>query len=109
MRASPLTLTVIVAAALTLGGLAGCGSDHTVSATPDSIGAATMLADGTIHLMLRAEGPGGAVGDAMFILRPGMQNYEATILHVGGLSPGESKSVPPWPAEGQGEPAKVDR
>jgi hypothetical protein len=109
MRASPLTLTVIVVAALTVGVLSGCGSDHTVSETPASIGQATMLADGTIHLMLRAEGPGGAVGDAMFILRPGMQNYEATVVHVGGLRPGESKSVPPWPAEGQGEPAKVVR
>jgi hypothetical protein len=109
MRVSPFTLDVIVGAALTLGGLSGCGSDYKMSAPPASIGEAKMLVDGTIHLTLRVEGPGGLVGDGMLILRPGMKNYEATILHVGGLTPGQSKPCPPWPAEGERERAKVDR
>ncbi|MBL8537496.1 MAG: hypothetical protein JNM59_08860 [Hyphomonadaceae bacterium] len=64
---------------------------------PRSIGAATMLPDGTIQMQLRAEGPGGTIGDAMFTYPPNHPQYAEMLAHVGGLSPGETKDVPPWP------------
>jgi hypothetical protein len=63
---------------------------------PRSIGAATMRADGTIEMQLRAEGPGGIVGDALFVYPPDHPQYADMLAHVGGLQPGESKPVPPW-------------
>ena len=71
--------------------VAGC------SRSPASIGSATMEQDGTIVLMLRAEGPGGTVGDAMFRYPKTHPDYQKTLDHLGGLKPGESKPVPPWP------------
>jgi hypothetical protein len=65
----------------------------------DSIGSATMEADGTIVLMLRAEGEGGMIGDAMFSYPPGHERYQRTLDHLGGLEPGQTKPVPPWPDE----------
>ncbi len=56
-----------------------------------------MAADGTISLQLRAEGPGGAVGDALLVYPPSHPQYREILAHLGGLSPGESKPVPPWP------------
>ncbi|MCC6527765.1 MAG: hypothetical protein IT373_34285 [Polyangiaceae bacterium] len=64
---------------------------------PAPIGAATMEADGTLVLMLRAEGPSGAVGDAQFRYPPSHPQYQKMLKHVGGMKPGESKPVPPWP------------
>jgi hypothetical protein len=62
-------------------------SDAARAADPNApIGSASMDKDRTIYLQLRAEGPNGELGDAMFTYRP-----------VGGLAPGESKPVPPWP------------
>lgn len=63
----------------------------------ESIGSAVMLADGTIELMLRAEGPGGMRGDAKFSYPPGHPQYREILAHLGGLEPGASKPVPPWP------------
>ena len=62
-----------------------------------SIGQATMAPDGTIILDLRAEGPGGAVGDARLIYPRTHKDYESILKHLGGLKPGETKPVPPWP------------
>jgi hypothetical protein len=62
-----------------------------------SIGSATMDQAGTIFLQLRAEGPNGLVGDAMFTYKKGDPKYQEIIDHVGGLEPGQSKPVPPWP------------
>jgi hypothetical protein len=64
---------------------------------PASIGAATMLPDGTIKLQLRAEGPGGTVGDALLTYPPSDKDYAKILKHLGGLKPGESKPVPPFP------------
>ena len=63
------------------------------------IGSATMKEDGTILLQLRAEGPGGVLGDALLTYTPGHPDYEKILEHVGGLRPGEEKPVPPWPEE----------
>jgi hypothetical protein len=67
------------------------------SAPAKSIGQATMNDDGTIVLDLRAEGPKGMLGDARFIYPPDHKDYQMILKHLGGLKPGESKPVPPWP------------
>jgi hypothetical protein len=64
--------------------------------TPESIGVATMEPDGTIVLMLRAEAP-GIVGDGRLTYPPSHKDYGEVMKHLGGLKPGESKPVPPWP------------
>lgn len=65
---------------------------------PESIGSATMKDDGTIVMMLRATG-GGAVGDAMFAYPKTHPEYGKILEHLGGLKPGETKPVPPFPDE----------
>jgi hypothetical protein len=62
-----------------------------------SIGQATMAQDGTITLDLRAQGPGGAVGDTRVVYPPADKNYEMVLKHLGGMKPGEVKPVPPFP------------
>jgi hypothetical protein len=64
-----------------------------------SIGSATMQADGTIVMQLRAEGPGPMIGDAQFVYPPDHPEYQSILEHLGGLAPGETKPVPPWPEE----------
>lgn len=60
------------------------------------IGIATMLPDGTIVLDLRAEAPGGTVGQGRLTYPPGHPEYAAVLRHLGGLRPDEVKSVRPW-------------
>jgi hypothetical protein len=64
---------------------------------PQSIGSAHMDPDGTIVLLLRAEGPGNVHGDARLVYPPGHKDYRMVLDHAGGLKPGETKPVPPWP------------
>jgi hypothetical protein len=71
------------------------GSDDAKKAAP--IGTATMTEDGTITLNLRAEGPKGTIGDGRLVYRKGDKGYSDVLKHLGGLKPGESKPVPPWP------------
>jgi hypothetical protein len=73
--------------------LIGCAANKPRS----SIGSAYMKPDGTIQLMLRAEGNGGLVGDAMMHYAPGDKDYDMILRHVGGLKRGEGKPVPPFP------------
>lgn len=61
-----------------------------------SIGVATMTPDGVITLRLRAEDK-GMVGEGLLTYRPGDAQYDAVVRHLGGLKPGESKPVAPWP------------
>jgi hypothetical protein len=60
------------------------------------IGMASMKADGTIVLDLRAESPEGDHGLALFEYPPSHPEYGEILDHLGGLQPGESKLVPPW-------------
>jgi hypothetical protein len=62
----------------------------------DSIGSATMEADGTIVLKLRAEGPDGQTGDGLLRYPPAHPQYQEVLRHLGGLEKGEVKAVPPW-------------
>jgi hypothetical protein len=66
---------------------------------PRSIGSATMTADGTIKLMLRAESASGAIGDALILYPKSHPQYDTILKHLGGLKPGESKPVPPFPSK----------
>ena len=66
---------------------------------PASIGTAYMKPDGTIQLMLRAEGEHGEIGEGFFLYPPDHAEYKEILAHLGGLKPGESKSVPPWPQQ----------
>jgi hypothetical protein len=63
----------------------------------ESIGSATMEADGTIVLQLRAESAGGPTGDGLLRYPPAHPRYQEILRHLGGLKPGEVKAVPPWP------------
>jgi len=73
----------------------------TAPALPPSIGAATLEADGTLRLRLRAEGPGGIVGDGELVYAPDHPDYGSVRAHVEGdggvLRVGEPRPVPPFP------------
>ncbi|MBP6628984.1 MAG: hypothetical protein KBG28_09720 [Kofleriaceae bacterium] len=62
-----------------------------------SIGAATMQADGTLILQLRAEAEDGTIGDALLTYRPDHPRYAAVLAHLGPLRPGATCMVKPWP------------
>jgi hypothetical protein len=77
-------------------------SDATTPAAPvspgqetPSIGQATMEPDATIILRLRAASP-TAIGDALLRYPPDHPQYKSILDHLGGLTPGESKPVPPF-------------
>ena len=53
-----------------------------------------MSADGTITLNIRSA-PGAPL-DGVVASRPGDGNYKRILSHVGGMSPGEKKPVPPF-------------
>jgi hypothetical protein len=61
-----------------------------------SVGVATMLANGTILVGVGEDGP-GARAQFVLELHPGDTNYQMMIDHLGGLKPGETKPIPPWP------------
>lgn len=93
-----------IASLLALAVASGCGSNGGTKQKPESpegqmqsIGAATMKDDGTIVLQLRAESADGAVGDALITYAPSHAKYASVLKHLGGLTPGQSKPVPPWP------------
>ena len=75
---------------------ASARADGPGEAEMTSIGTATMDPDGTIVLLLRATGP-GVVGDGRITYAPTHAEYQNVLKHLGGLKPGESKPVPPWP------------
>jgi hypothetical protein len=61
---------------------------------PGSIGTALMNEDGTITLNIRSA-PGAPL-EGVVASKPGDPNYARILSHVGGLTPGEKKPVPPW-------------
>lgn len=68
---------------------------------PSSIGMAHMKEDGTIVLDLRVEGLDGSIGDARVVYPPSHGEYQRILAHLGGLRPGETKDVRPWPDHGR--------
>ena len=73
------------------------GSPGKAPQVAESIGSATMKADGTIVLQLRAADQTGRRGDAQIVYPPSHPQYQEVLKHLGGLKPGEEKHVPPWP------------
>lgn len=72
-----------------------------------SIGSATMEHDGTIVLRLRAASDDGdTIGDGLLTYAPDHRDYKEVLRHLGGLEPGESKPVAPWP-DAEGGPTNV--
>jgi hypothetical protein len=61
----------------------------------DSVGRATMSADGAITLQLRSLWP-NPIAETELVYAPDDPQYEEIKHHLGGLKPGESKPVPPW-------------
>ena len=81
---------------LTLSGAALAEEKSGPTPTAASVGVATMLANGTI--LVGVPGPGGdSRAQAVLMVEPGDSTYQPIIDHVGGLKPGETKSIPPWP------------
>ena len=70
-----------------------------------SVGVAKMLEDGTILIGIRGSAPDGPL-QAVLMIEPGDTNYQQIIDHVGGLKPGETKSIPPWPDQ---SPKEADK
>lgn len=66
-------------------------------AEPKSIGVAQMLSDGTIVLDLRATDATGRIGDARLVYPKSHKQYKEVLDHLGGMKPGETKPVAPWP------------
>ena len=60
------------------------------------IGSATMAADGTITLHLTRTADGKFV-EGMLTYKIGDPGYQGVLAHLGGMKPGETKPVPPWP------------
>jgi hypothetical protein len=96
-----LALGVVLA-----GCLAGAGWCAENPQTAKSIGVATMLANGTI--LVGVGGPDGLRARAVLMVEPGDTNYQAIIDHVGGLKPGETKPIPPWPDQPAPAPRQDD-
>jgi hypothetical protein len=61
----------------------------------ESIGVAHMEQDGTITLRMRSLPP-GPIAEGTLTYKPGDPKYEEIKKHLGGIAPGETKSVPPW-------------
>jgi hypothetical protein len=70
-----------------------------------SVGVATMLENGTILVGIRGPATDGPL-QAVLMVEPGDTNYQQIIDHLGGLKPGETKSIPPWPDQ---SPKKSDK
>ena len=65
---------------------------------PKTMGIATMREDRTIIMRVRTLPPAPPIM-AEFDFAPGEAMYDRLLAHVGGLMPGETKLIPPWPDE----------
>ena len=61
----------------------------------ESIGVAEMSADGVISLRLRSLSP-NPIAEGVLTYAPDDPQYEEIKRHLGGITPGEFKPVPPW-------------
>jgi hypothetical protein len=61
-------------------------------------GVATMAPDRTIKMRFRAPLPDcGGFAEGALEYKPDTPDYQEVLRHIGGLRPGETKEVPPWP------------
>ena len=78
----------------------GCANSTDTTRPESSIGVAGMSADGTITLYLRADeniGGKASMGEGVLVYTKNNPDYKKILEHLGGLKPGESKAVKPWP------------
>ena len=59
------------------------------------IGVVSMADDGTIRMHLRSM-VATAIVESDLLYKPGDSDYDSIVSHLGGLAPGQSKSVRPW-------------
>jgi len=72
-------------------------------------GVATMQPDGTIKMRFRAPFPDcGGFAEGTLEYKPDSPDYQEVLRHIGGLRPGETKVVPPWPDEPTRRASRVD-
>jgi hypothetical protein len=64
-------------------------------ATVESIGTAQMSADGVITLHLKSLWPDPSE-DTDLTYAPDDPQYDEIKKHLGGMTPGDSKPIPPW-------------
>ncbi|MFN0182393.1 MAG: hypothetical protein ACKVQR_01110 [Aquabacterium sp.] len=64
----------------------------------DHIGSASMQPDGTLRMQLRAVADDGTIGEMLMIVKPGEEGYDGYVQHLGGIQPGQHKSIPPFGA-----------
>jgi len=97
-RIAILTLTAAL-------GLSACTHTPSAPATPPpakhvdkSIGTATMLTDGTIVLEMRTSMDTGS-GTMTQKIKPTDMQYASTLKQIGGLKPGQTKSIDEYPVQ----------
>jgi hypothetical protein len=71
------------------------GETKNVPPSPAVIGMATMSSDRTIHLHLWGKSEQGAA-HGVFDYKPDDPKYQQILQHLGGITPGQSKPVPPF-------------
>jgi hypothetical protein len=93
-----LALSLTLPLAFLVANLAGAAADGNSPPIPceaiDSVGTAKMSADGTITLRVHALWP-QPFAETELVYAPGNPQYGDIKRHLGGLSPGQSKPVPP--------------
>ena len=62
-----------------------------------TIGTATMREDGTIVMRIGSNSEATGKGEARILYDKDHEKYQMIIEHLGGIQPGEEKSIPPWP------------
>jgi hypothetical protein len=89
-------LPIAVLATLVSGAIAIAGADGMPIPCEDidSVGMAKMSTDGTIALRIRSLWY-EPIAERHFVYAPGDPQYDAIKRHLGGITPGQSKPVPP--------------
>jgi hypothetical protein len=84
----------LAAAVLTL---APAWAAETPTRNGDTVGIATMHADGTITMRLRSVQCNGSIAEGLMKVGRGQADYQSILDHIGGMKTGESKPIPAWP------------
>ena len=101
MKLPPMSYRRLAVAAVLLGGLAAAAfaaeqsNEPIPCASVESIGVAEMAADGVISLRLHSLSP-NPIAEGVLTYAPDDPQYEEIKRHLGGITPGEFKPVPPW-------------
>lgn len=74
------------------------GLKLSITPPPPNVGTITMFADKSIEMKLRSLPP-GPIAETLVRYKPTDARYKESIDHVGGLAPGETKMLPPWPSK----------